>query len=205
MNAKQSLFVLLLLLLTATLESQSQESIFGFKAGVNFSSIASGQFNQEGIPRVGILIGVVSEFPVSPEFSFAPELLFSQKGNLIRFDENGTNSTIGTHLNYITVPLQFKYYLNPRFSIDLGPYVGANVSANSVVKSGGQRVSDKIAEGVNFFDAGLGGSIGYSFGGIYFISGRYSRSLSAVFNDTADSFGRRARNSVFNLSFGLYL
>ena len=206
MKLHSSLFTLIVLFISVTIFGQEGQTRFGFKAGVNFSSIASGQYNEGGIPRVGMLIGLVSEIPITPEISFAPELLYSHQGNVRRFNEMGSNSTTRTHLNYINVPLLFKYYINDNVSIDLGPYTGLNIIANSVIRSGGGAPSStKIEEGINFFDAGITGSIGYMMSQDFFISARYSRGFTSVFDNTADSLGLRAKNSVFNLSFGLYL
>lgn len=204
MNTLSKLFNIVFLLFTLISFSQETEMKLGFKTGVNFSSIASGQFNQAGIPRVGILVGVVGEFPIANQISFAPEVVYSTQGNVRRFDQMGSNFTNRTQINYINAPLLFKYYFNETFSIDLGPYVGANIISKSVIRGDGDRSSSDL-EGVNTFDAGLSGSISYLLGNDYFISARYSRSFTSVFDNTADAFGLRARNSVFNISFGLYL
>ncbi|EDM43052.1 hypothetical protein SCB49_12544 [unidentified eubacterium SCB49] len=206
LNMNQIHNFLILILVSVSINSFSQNDIakFGFKAGVNFSSIASGQFNTPGTPRTGILIGFVTEMTIAPEISFSPEIVYSHQGNLTRIESAGLTSTIKTNLNYINLPLLFKYYLNEKFAIDLGPYVGFNVISKEVNKgAGGSNFSD--IDGVNFIDSGLAGSISYNIGQDYFFSARYSRGITSVFTNTADGLGLRAKNSVFNLSFGLYL
>jgi len=187
-------------------QAQAQNSTlkYGLKAGINFSNIASGQVNTDEIPRVGGLLGVFASFEISENIYFSPELTYSNQGSVRRFDENGSNFTNRTHLNYINVPLLFQYYLNKRFSIDLGPYVGFNINAKAVSRSGGDRFFSSI-DGVNTIDAGIAGSINYSITRDYFITARYSRGFTSVFDNTADAFGLQARNSVFNISLGLYL
>ncbi len=197
-------FTTVILLFSATFYGQENEAKLGLKAGLNFSNIASGQLNDGSIPRVGVLLGIMGEFPLNPTISFAPELAYSNQGSVRRFDEMGSNFTNRTHINYINVPLLFKYYLNPSFAMDLGPYVGVNIISKAVSRGGGNRFSENI-DGINLIDAGLSGSISYSLSTNYFIAARYSRGFTSVFDNTADLNGLQARNSVFNLSFGLYL
>ncbi len=204
MNVVRAIFLFFFLTFTCISQSQETENKFGIKVGVNFANIASGQFNTREIPRTGVLVGLVSEFAITNQIAFAPELVYSNQGSLRRFDENGANFRNRSNINYINLPLLFKYYINQRLAIDLGPHVGVNILSKSVISGDGIRNRSDL-EGVNTIDAGLTGSLSYVLGKAYFISARYSRGFTSVFDNTADAFGLRARNSVFNLSFGLYL
>jgi len=111
---------------------QAQETNFGIKAGLNYSSIV-GELT-EGIKfRFSGHAGVFLEIEFSDKFAFQPELLYSSQGfqfssDLFSIDGNpnadGGDFRTNVQLNYLTVPLLAKFGLNDRYSVEFGPQFG---------------------------------------------------------------------------------
>lgn len=104
---------------------------FGPVSGVSFSKFKVGYVDSEDEPKtsntykIGFHFGATADIPFGGRFGLQPSILFSQKGNKMEYipinsstDKDSYSST--QSLNYIEVPLLFKYKLgSPDFGLAL--------------------------------------------------------------------------------------
>ena len=145
--------------------------------------------------------GLVMEYKFNPHFAIAPEVVFASQGgkfkvldlNLFGLD---VSKTVTYNTNYINVPVMFKYYVSPAFSIDLGPQVGFNVYSKYSIEDVKEAVDVKDGtKGVDF-GVGLGGT--YNLTDNAFVQARYTLSLTKVFEGDGD-----CKNGNIQIAFGM--
>ena len=168
---------------------------FGTKVGVDATNfwgkdIPHGmQFNYQA--------GLLMEYKFSPKFAIAPEVVFAAQGGkdkeymigrVDKFDKKFIT-------NYINVPVMFKWYATPAFSIDLGPQVGFNVYSKYKVEDEKYDIKD-MTEKVDF-GVGLGGT--YNLTEKAFVQARYTMGLTDAFKGE----GNDAKNGNIQLAFGM--
>ncbi|AXG72086.1 outer membrane protein beta-barrel domain protein [Kordia sp. SMS9] len=183
--------------------ANAQKISFGFKGGLN-SSWVTGDSSDGITPRIGVHLGVMSEFSLSEKFSIQPELIYSQQGAQqdVAFTLDGftiQEEELKARQNYVNLPVLAKYYITENFSIEAGPQIGFLLSAEQ--EGAGIEVDAKDALKSIDFAASLGVSYklnsGLSFGA------RYNAGVSNV-NDvegvTDDNF-----NGVLQVSIGYFL
>ncbi len=134
------------LMLTST--GAAQETKFGVKAGLNYSSIVGDL--TDGIKfRFSGHAGVFLEVEFTDKFSFQPELLYSSQGFQFSSDlqtiQNGgfasDQNDIRTNVqfNYLTVPILGKFALNDRLDVEFGPQFGFLLNQVTKIKNLDQR------------------------------------------------------------------
>jgi len=186
---------------------QAQEAKFGLKGGVNLAKIVGDVANTE--MRTSFHVGGIAEIPLAQDFFFGPEILYSSQGT----KSNETETVIGEtftsditlKLDYIYLPLMFKYYVADNFSLDLGPQIGFLISAKQefetnsagVISSGTIDVKDSTSG----FDYGLNVGLGYRLESGLFFQGRYNIGLANIY-DFPDDDDANAQNSVIQVSLG---
>lgn len=145
--------------------------------------------------------GLVMEYKFNPHFAIAPEVVFASQGgkfkvldlNLFGLD---VSKTVTYNTNYINVPVMFKYYVSPAFSIDLGPQVGFNVYSKYSIED--------VKEAVDLKDGTKGVDFGVGLGGTYnltdnaFVQARYTLGLTKVFEGDGD-----CKNGNIQIAFGM--
>ncbi|MBA3985606.1 MAG: PorT family protein [Flavobacteriales bacterium] len=186
---------------------QAQEARFGLKGGVNLANIVGDLENTD--TRTSFHVGGVAEIPLAQDFFFGPEILYSSQGTKSNETEvvigETFTSDITLKLDYITVPLMFKYYVADNFSLDLGPQVGFLISAKQefetnsagVISSGTLDVKDSASG----FDYGLNIGLGYRLQNGLFFQGRYNIGLANIYDSPNDD-DAKAQNSVIQVSLG---
>lgn len=179
--------LLSLLLIAIPLTSFGQGLDFGIKAGLNFSSLTDAS-NLDN--RTGFVGGIFTGFKLSKKVGLQADLLYSQQGadlDLGKFD-----------LDYINVPVVFKFYPVKRFHLHLGPQFGFLINDDTTI------VVDEIVRDfkVNDFDfAGVFG-IGFDLPFGIRLDGRYIFGLTEV---PASTFFNNSRNQTFTLTAGISL
>lgn len=152
----------------------------GVKYGIR-GGLTNSNLNFDGTPTVenkhrnSIYIGAFAEIGLSKIFAIAPELQFSAEG---------ANEEV-LHLDYIQVPILFKFNLNSRLSLGAGPQVGLKV----------HKEDDNM---VNFAYSGVAG-IEYKLNYAMFIDARYTYGFRNIFDDNV---GVSATNTNFQLGIG---
>ena len=146
--------------------------------------------------------GLVMEYKFNPHFAIAPEVVFASQGgkykvldlNLFGLD---VSKTVTYNTNYINVPVMFKYYVSPAFSIDLGPQVGFNVYSKYSIEDVKEAVDVKDGtKGVDF-GVGLGGT--YNLTDNAFVQARYTMGLTKVFEGDYNN----EKNGNIQIAFGM--
>ena len=137
-----------------TFNSIAQETHFGVKAGLNYSSVVGDL--TEGLKfRFSGHGGVYVESEVSDKFALQIALLYSSQGFQFSSDlqsiQTGGNtfdqSDIRTNvqLNYLTVPVLGKFALSDKIAVEFGPQFGFLLNQVSKIKNLDQR-DDTIPE-----------------------------------------------------------
>ena len=164
--------------------SASAQVQFGAKAGFDMTNFW-GSDTEHGM-KPSYQVGVLMEYKFNPHFGIAPEVVFASQGGKYE------NTTFNT--NYINVPVMLKYYVNPSFSLDLGPQVGFNVYSKYTVKDMDAVDIKDGTKGVDF-GVGLGGT--YNLTDNAFVQARYTMGLSKTFEEGD------AKNGNVQIAFGM--
>ena len=130
---------------------------------------------------------------ISDQFAIQPELLYSTQG--VKLDFEGEEGDL--KLDYINIPIMFKYYVADAFSLELGPQIGFLVSADG--KSDG--VSVDIKDETKSVDVSLGFGASYNFAEKFMLGARYNLGLTRVQEDVFPGESEW-KNSVFQISLG---
>jgi len=167
-----------------TVSAQDSGLKIGVKGGVNLANLYSGDdVNDENL-KVGFNVGLMAKLPVVPDvFSIQPELLYSNQGSKITYD----NFILGEgeyrfNLNYIQLPVLAVINLGEYFNIHAGPYASylASVNIKDLNDDGSiEDIADLDAGDFNRLDYGLAGGIAFEGTG-FTIGARYNLGLNEV-------------------------
>ena len=197
---------------------QAQDVSFGPKAGVNFANL-SGDIEDNDM-LIGMHIGGAVELMFNENMGLQAELLYSMQGTK---DSYYYKETIGgvtyieeeemkIKLNYINLPVMFKYYVANSFNVEVGPKVGFLTSAKSkfeykertqgggfddtYTESGEMDVKDNVKS----VDFGLNFGLGYKLDNGLNFGARYNLGLTNI-NDV-DPDITKISNGVIQVSCG---
>ena len=146
--------------------------------------------------------GLVMEYKFNPNFAIAPEVVFaSQGGKFKALDLNifglDVSKTVTYNTNYINIPVMFKYYVAPAFSIDFGPQLGINVYSKYSIEDVDKAVDIKDNTKDVDFGLGLGGT--YNLTENAFVQARYTMGMTKVF----DGDYNKEKNGDIQIAFGM--
>ena len=171
----------------------------GAKAGVNMATL--GGDVQDAKSKIGFHVGVYGEWAITDKFSIQPEVLYSAEG--AKFKEEGI--TLNTNLNYINIPIMFKYRATDKLFIEAGPQVGFLIGAKyksdnndfqSFIESLGMNAKDDYKK-INF-SIGLGA--GYDITEKFNVGVRYMAGLANIAEVEGSDYSEKS--NVFSLSLG---
>ncbi|RVU01801.1 PorT family protein [Mucilaginibacter limnophilus] len=171
----------------------------GFKAGLNIANTVDaydGDYSTSSL--AGANIGFTLDVPIIYPLSFAPEILWSQKG----FSANTVDGDFRQRNNFIDVPLLAKVKLAPNFNLVAGPQLSFLVSSKNVYRDGFTTVTED-----RYDYAGnktlLGGVIGLSvdIGRNVDLHARYTIDIQDSHADI-DSYIPDYRNQVWQIGLG---
>ncbi|ESU28454.1 hypothetical protein FLJC2902T_18170 [Flavobacterium limnosediminis JC2902] len=172
---------------------------YGVKAGLNLANIVGDDAGDANM-YVGFNAGLFVEIPVADKLSIQPELLYSTQGSKAEENIEGYNFDLTMKLNYINVPVMFKYKVADKFSLEAGPYVGflanSKIKYKSSIVSGSEDMDDLLKS----TDFGLGFGMNYELSDIVFANARYQAGLTQI-GDTGE--GDDIKNSVFQIGLGI--
>lgn len=167
--------------------SVNAQTKFGAKAGLNVANLSGDVSDNKSL--IGFHIGFFAEIELAESFIFQPELLFSTQG--AKYDDSEFGFSADFNLNYINLPLMFKYAVAEGFYLEAGPQVGFLVSAEVL----DQDVKDEM-ESIDF---GANFGFSYDFTEDLFAGARYNVGLSNIGKDSGDD---KVKNSVLSFSLG---
>ncbi len=181
--------------------SASAQLQFGAKVGVDATNFW-GKNVEHGM-QLNYQAGLVMEYKFNPHFAIAPEVVFAAQGGKDKVyaaigDLDGRVDKVDQKFitNYINVPVMFKFYATPNFSIDLGPQVGFNVFSKYKVEDEKSIDIKDMTKSVDF-GVGLGGT--YNLTDNAFVQARYTLGMTEVFKDDMSE----AKNGNIQLAFGI--
>jgi hypothetical protein len=115
---------------TQTTTENSLTPKIGIKGGVNLSNLYVDDVKDENM-KVGVNIGLFSKIPLTRSFSIQPELLYSNKGSKLTYDNVlAGQGEYRFNLNYVEMPVLAVVNLTKNINIHAGPYVSYLTSAN---------------------------------------------------------------------------
>lgn len=168
---------------------------FGAKIGVDATHFW-GKDTEHGM-KIGYQFGALMEYKFNPNFAIAPEVVFASQGGKFKIYEVGNKKVDNTFTtNYINVPVMFKWYATPNFSLDLGPQVGFNVYSKYKV---GDLDAEDIKDATKSVDFGVGLGGTYNLTDNAFIQARYTMGLTDAFKGELNE----AKNGNIQIAFGM--
>ncbi len=96
----------------------AQEFKFGAKGGLNLATF-NGKDADDAKMRVGFHLGAVAEYAFNEQMAIQSELLFSAQGAKGKEKYSGVEVEEMMKLNYISLPVMFKYYVMEGLSIQV--------------------------------------------------------------------------------------
>lgn len=171
--------------------ASAQELDLGLKAGANFSNFSDAK-DLDMSSKTGFQVGAFAAVRMG-SIAIQPEILYSQQGAKFKSKD--------VDLNYVNVPVMFKYYVISGLNIQAGPQFGFVVDDNI------GKVFSGINDGIKSNKFDLSGLVGIGLDlpfGIR-LDGRYNFGLSKALKAEADGIDlvdTSAKNNVFTLSVG---
>lgn len=164
---------LLLLLFACSAVFAQENTKFGVNFGGTFSNIRGNEIAEKNKYDLNFLIGGSIEVPLNDKFSLLGNINYERKTfkNTIRnvdfedFDPivSSRNLEIKVRLEYITIPLNLKYYIDTKkkFYINGGPFIGFFLNTNTKVE--GRNTSEEGNDLFKTLDFGANLGVGKNF------------------------------------------
>jgi hypothetical protein len=141
-------------------QEQSKENIFALKPAFGFNGCQIHGDNYSGFDKFGVFFGTAVNARVNKRASWELGFYFSQKGSRKNQNpKNGDYTYYRLNLNYLDLPLSFRYLLNDNYFITFGPSVAYLISYREQTERGdwtGDYPFNKFEVGVNI---GIGGRV----------------------------------------------
>ncbi len=118
----------------------AQYAYFGLKAGLSMGTFhgqdtdAADWGASEKKSRLGVTAGVYSTVVLAKIFALQPEVLYTQKGALYNYTELGFESHTRVKMDYIEIPLLFKFYVPMGGPVKINIFAGPEIALNIVHK-----------------------------------------------------------------------
>tara|TARA_R110000868_G_scaffold299242_1_gene559459 strand:- start:3948 stop:4475 length:528 start_codon:yes stop_codon:yes gene_type:complete len=168
--------LLFILLLGFFLNGYSQATKYGVRGGLNISNLDfTGTSLADNVHRNGFIIGFFGEYGLSKTVYVMPELQFSAEGA----------KQEPLQLDYLQLPVFFKFRLSEKLYIGAGPQVGLKIN--------------KVDDGIrNFAYSGVAG-LEVKINHMLFADARYTYGISNIFDK---DLGIKANNSTIQFGVG---
>ncbi|NOT76028.1 MAG: PorT family protein [Cyclobacteriaceae bacterium] len=179
---------------------------FGIKGGVNLSNLYVDNVEDENM-KVGFTGGFYAKLPMTRGISIQPELLYSNLGARLTYDNFIQGSgEYRFNLNYIQLPVSLVFNIVKNFNIHAGGYASYLTSANvkNVQNGDIQGVTDLDSDDFNRFDYGLVGGLGLDIEN-FTIGARYNYGLNQIgkSGNLSGDLTQDSKNSALTLFIGL--
>lgn len=173
----RSLVTIVLLFSIKIIAQDNKDNIFSLRPSLGFNACQIHGDNYSGYDKFGAFGGITVNAKLDTKSSIELSFYFSQKG--ARHNQNpskGDYSYYRVNLNYIDLPLIFKYQINKTYFLSLGPSMAYLINYqedNEVGNWDGVYPFEKFEYGIN---VGLGRKIKNNF----FVEVRSSNSFSPI-------------------------
>ncbi len=147
---------------TTVTDNGSLFSSFGVKGGLNISNLYADDVDDRNA-KAGFQLGFFAKAPITKNFSIQPELLYSQKGAQLQYDNAFTSGKASFNLHYLEMPVLGVFNLGRNFNVHGGVYISYLLGADVVNKASneGFNFEDELKkENFESIDYGLVGGVG---------------------------------------------
>jgi hypothetical protein len=127
MKTIKTIFILAILCLLVLIAPA--QPVVGLKGGLNYTSLSG----YSGDQRLSLHAGLFVQVPFNKNWSFQPELLYSAEGRhykVVADAEHAETQGLIT-LDYVALPLMFRFSPGSRFYVEAGPQIAVLVAAHS--------------------------------------------------------------------------
>lgn len=178
--------VLVAVIAIISMAGVNAQTSFGAKAGLNVANLIGDVTDNKSL--IGFNVGVFAEITLADSFYLQPELLYSTQGATFDFPIIGSTDL---KLNYINLPIMFKYDVANRFYLEAGPQVGFLVSAE---------LDDlDVKDSYESTDFGANFGLSYGFTEKLFAQARYNIGMTDIVKDNGND---KISNAVLSFSLG---
>ncbi|OKS89329.1 porin family protein [Mucilaginibacter polytrichastri] len=176
---------------------------FSIIGGVNVANIikGNGNYTYGSDTKIGLNVGVGLDLPIIYPLSFAPEVLYSQKG----YTSQTNFGQFKQRTDYIDVPLLAKIHVVPGFNILVGPQISFLVSTTNTFDNG---FSQTTQQSYNNSSNGYNKTLIDGVAGVSFdlsqnieLRARYTLDFDRI-NDNGDTYIPNYRNQVWQFGLG---
>jgi len=186
-------------------QSDKQTTRFGIKGGINVSNMYTKEVADKNT-IIGFNGGLFLKVPLTPNFAFQPELLYTTKGAELKYSNSLISGSARFSLSYIEVPLLAVINLTKNVNIQGGVYLSSltGVKVKNVSDIGLFNFENELNKSdFETFDYGLVGGVGVEFDKIS-LGIRYEYGMKPVGKDRP-ILGRipDARNSTLQFYIGI--
>jgi len=199
------------MMVAAASPTYAQGVTVGAKVGVNFADLSAegdddpDEANFDMGNKIGFVAGGFVEVPFAPQFAFAPEVLFTQKGAKGDLDFDGDEYTASLNVTQVQVPLLFKANFSGgsvRPFVVVGPAFGFTAKADSKLKFNGEDFDEEdIKDDVESVEFSLVFGGGVRFGNAT-VEARYDLGLNDLDKQELVEGKTRTFSILFGFSFG---
>jgi len=186
-------------------QTEKQDPRFGIKGGVNISNMYTEDVDDKNTV-IGFNTGFFLKLPLTSNFSFQPELLYTTKGAELNYSSTLITGAATFSLGYIEMPLLAVINLTENVNIHGGVYLASLTNANvkNVSNVGLFNFEDELDKSdFEMFDYGLVLGVGLEFDKVN-LGIRYEYGMKPVGKDRA-IIGRipDAQNSTLQFYVGI--
>ncbi|WP_318308448.1 porin family protein [Flagellimonas crocea] len=190
---KKNLLILGVLLAGLTTYGQNTNNVqLGVRGGANFATVAGDGFDSPD-SRTSLYLGLLAEAPLTDHVSLQPEVFYSAQGFDITDEPDSPDAQF--KVDYIQVPVLFKFYIADGLNLQAGPQFGFKVN-ESLDLAPGDDSGSFDSDSIKTFDLQGAAGVEYKFPSGFFIQGRYSYGFSEMVEDVD------VHNSVFSAGLG---
>jgi hypothetical protein len=185
---------LALAIIIASMQSVNAQIKFGPIAGLNISNI-SGDNTDNNSMLLGAHLGGLVNFSLSDNLSVEPQVLYSMKGANVEIENvvSGTETYV-YRLSYLEIPIWVRYQLESGLNFQAGPHIG--------ILLGAEFDGEDAKDGMNSFDFGVGGGLGYQLENGLGFGLNYYLGLANINDNEADEDFSNANNCIkFSVSY----
>jgi hypothetical protein len=175
----------------------------GLTIGANVSNqVSSNNSNYSTGSIAGLNAGLTFDLPIIYPLSFAPEVLFSQKG----YEATTNNGVFTQRTNFIDIPLLAKFKVGPSFNFVIGPQLSYLLNTTNTYDNGFVVSNETYYENNNGHKSFLDGVIGVSFdlGRYVDLRARYTLDFQKT-DSQGSTYVPNYRNQVWQFGIGFKL
>jgi hypothetical protein len=175
----------------------------GLEIGANVSNqVSSSNSNYSTGSLGGLNAGLTFDLPIIYPLSFAPEVLYSQKG----YEATTDNGIFTQRTHFIDIPLLAKFKVGPAFNFYIGPQLSYLLSTTNTYDDGFAVASEHYYENNNGHKSFLDGVLGVSFdiNRSVDLHARYTLDLQQT-DSQGSTYVPNYRNQVWQFGIGFRL